>query len=163
MLPNVNDHILTICILVLFKYTWLGRGCGAVGRAVASDTRDPWFKSQHHKKNISNVSTYLSIWKIWAKSLSFLAMSWKERRKSIEICYWMWKSRVSKVSTALPPTSRTWAPSTTRAPSLKPSRHSRIRSSTTPWCRSPFKRPPNKSRIPKRLTQPRSNGCPQTL
>ena len=26
-----------------------GRGCGAVGRAVASDTRDPWFESCHQQ------------------------------------------------------------------------------------------------------------------
>ena len=26
-----------------------GRGCGAVGRAVASDTRDPWFESQNRQ------------------------------------------------------------------------------------------------------------------
>ena len=29
------------------SFLWLGRGCGAVGRAVASDTRDPRFESQH--------------------------------------------------------------------------------------------------------------------
>ena len=36
----------------------LGRGCGAVGRAVASDTRDPWFKSGHQQLN---VRTLLSV------------------------------------------------------------------------------------------------------
>ena len=34
-------------------------GCGAVGRAVVSDTRDPWFESRLRESNISNV--YLSI------------------------------------------------------------------------------------------------------
>ena len=28
----------------------LGSGCGAVGRAVASDTSDPWFQSSHPQK-----------------------------------------------------------------------------------------------------------------
>ena len=35
-----------------------GRGCGAVGRAVASHTRDQWFESRHRQK-LSR--TYLSI------------------------------------------------------------------------------------------------------
>ena len=30
----------------------MGSGCGSVGRAFASDTRDPWFKSQHQQKFI---------------------------------------------------------------------------------------------------------------
>ena len=30
----------------------LGSGCGTVGRVVASDTRDPWFESQHWQKFI---------------------------------------------------------------------------------------------------------------
>ena len=33
----------------------LGRGCGSVGSTVASDTRDPWFESQHRQYSISNV------------------------------------------------------------------------------------------------------------
>ena len=33
----------------------LGCGCGTVGRAVASDTRDPWFESQHWQLSILNV------------------------------------------------------------------------------------------------------------
>ena len=37
----------------------LGRGCGAVGRAVTTDTGDPRFKSQHKKIIFLNV--YLSI------------------------------------------------------------------------------------------------------
>ena len=27
----------------------MGSGCGSVGRAVASDTRDPWFVSRHQQ------------------------------------------------------------------------------------------------------------------
>ena len=30
----------------------LGSGCGSVGRAVASDTRDPWFESRHRQNFI---------------------------------------------------------------------------------------------------------------
>ena len=33
----------------LTSYVTLGRGCGAVGRAVASDTRDPRFESRHRQ------------------------------------------------------------------------------------------------------------------
>ena len=33
----------------------MGQGCGAVGRAIASDTRDPWFKPQYWLKIISNI------------------------------------------------------------------------------------------------------------
>ena len=40
------------------KITNLGSGCGAVGRAVASDTRDPWFESSHGQ-NLYVVSTAL--------------------------------------------------------------------------------------------------------
>ena len=41
----------------LVELVWIceGRGCGAVGRAVASDTRYPWFKSWHRQRNKSNV------------------------------------------------------------------------------------------------------------
>ena len=28
----------------------MGSGCGSVGRVVASNTRDPWFKSSHRQK-----------------------------------------------------------------------------------------------------------------
>ena len=34
----------------------LGSGCGTVGRAVASNTRDPQFKSQHGQKCVSPLS-----------------------------------------------------------------------------------------------------------
>ena len=30
---------------------YLGSGCGSVGRAVASDTRDPWFEPSHRQNN----------------------------------------------------------------------------------------------------------------
>ena len=33
--------------VIIKQYFRLGRGCGAVGRAVASGTRDPWFESHH--------------------------------------------------------------------------------------------------------------------
>ena len=29
-----------------------GSGCGSVGRAVTSDTRDPWFESSHWQKKL---------------------------------------------------------------------------------------------------------------
>ena len=34
-----------------------GSGCGSVGRAVASDTRDPWFEPQHKQNLSTNLST----------------------------------------------------------------------------------------------------------
>ena len=41
--------------------TALGSGCGSVGRAVASNTRGPWFESSHWKNllNIYLLSTVL--------------------------------------------------------------------------------------------------------
>ena len=33
----------------------LGSGCGTVGRAVASNTRDLWFESQHRQKFICHL------------------------------------------------------------------------------------------------------------
>ena len=32
---------------------WMGSGCDSVGRAVASDTRDPRFESSHRQKFIN--------------------------------------------------------------------------------------------------------------
>ena len=40
---------------LLLTFATLGRGCGAVGRVVASDNRDPWFKSQLQQLSILNV------------------------------------------------------------------------------------------------------------
>ena len=40
-------HLLILCVIK--KATKCGRGCGAVGRAVTSDTRDPWFESRHQQ------------------------------------------------------------------------------------------------------------------
>ena len=40
------------------KWIQTGPGCGAVGRAVASNTRDPWFESRH-RQNFERI--YLSI------------------------------------------------------------------------------------------------------
>ena len=37
---------------VVKKYFELGSGCGSVGRAVASNTRGPWFESSHRQKFI---------------------------------------------------------------------------------------------------------------
>ena len=38
--------------------TYLGSGCGAVGRAVASDTRDPRFESSH-RQNLNVLTAVL--------------------------------------------------------------------------------------------------------
>ena len=35
----------------------LGSGCGSVGRAVASDTRGPWFESGHRQDFVMNLFT----------------------------------------------------------------------------------------------------------
>ena len=37
------------------KNNFKGSGCGSVGRAVASDTRGPWFESSHRQNFISNI------------------------------------------------------------------------------------------------------------
>ena len=41
----------------LFHPNNLGSGCGSVGRAVASNSRCPWFKSSHRQKFIEHLST----------------------------------------------------------------------------------------------------------
>ena len=40
-----------------------GSGCGSVGRAVASDTRGPWFESSHWQKFILNIVYCQLYWK----------------------------------------------------------------------------------------------------
>ena len=40
------------CAVALMKCQKMGSGCGSVGRAVASNTRDPRFKSSHGQKFI---------------------------------------------------------------------------------------------------------------
>ena len=37
------------------NYRLKGSGCGSVGRAVASDTRDPVFESSHRRNFILNI------------------------------------------------------------------------------------------------------------
>ena len=37
------------------KVCGLGSGCGSVGTAFASDSRDPWFESSHRQKIILNI------------------------------------------------------------------------------------------------------------
>ena len=51
------------------KLEGLGSGCGTVGSAVASDTRNPRFESRHRHKLIYN-QLYCVCWK-----------KWKERKK----------------------------------------------------------------------------------
>ena len=41
--------------LSLQQILLLGSGCGSVGRAVASDTRDPRFKSSHRQTFIEHL------------------------------------------------------------------------------------------------------------
>ena len=43
---------LQIVLADRFKVDQLGSGCGSVGRAVASDTRDLWFESRHQQNFI---------------------------------------------------------------------------------------------------------------
>ena len=49
---------ISIIVWNFYKIFWctklahLGSGCGSVGRAVASDTRGPWFESSHWQKFI---------------------------------------------------------------------------------------------------------------
>ena len=46
--------------MLLNDYKFVGSGCGAVGRAVASDTRGPPFESSH-QQNLYELSTVLKI------------------------------------------------------------------------------------------------------
>ena len=46
------------CAGTILKKQKVGQCCGAVGRAVDSDTRDPWFESSHRKFYL--VSTVLN-------------------------------------------------------------------------------------------------------
>ena len=43
------------------KKAYQGRGCGKVGRAVPSDSRDPRFKSQHRQLYILNMYLLIAI------------------------------------------------------------------------------------------------------
>ena len=50
--PNYSQRVL-IQILVDKGFCFFGQCCGSVGRAVASDTRGPQFKSSHRQKFIN--------------------------------------------------------------------------------------------------------------
>ena len=59
--------------LIKIDLTFLGSGCGSVGRAVASNTRGPQFESSHRQKN------YLYI-----KHLFTVNCDWKDENKEKE-------------------------------------------------------------------------------
>ena len=51
--------------MIVSTVSVLGRGCGAVGRAVASDTRDPQIESQHQQQFICfSAKLYLNLEKM---------------------------------------------------------------------------------------------------
>ena len=54
-------------------YSFLGSGCGSVGRAVASNTRGPRFESSHQQKFIFKLN-------IWLLSTVY----WKDKNKEKE-------------------------------------------------------------------------------
>ena len=45
------------CFLLSNKCECLSSGCGSIGKVVASDTRDLWFKSSHRQNFILNIFT----------------------------------------------------------------------------------------------------------
>ena len=51
--------------LRLSKITYIGSGCGSVGRAVASDTRGPRFESSHQQKFIYTLNICLLSTEYW--------------------------------------------------------------------------------------------------
>ena len=60
--------------LFLVSYSQSGRGCCAIGRAVASNIRDPWFASQHWQSFsnafICQFATLVAIYRNTLKSLA---------------------------------------------------------------------------------------------
>ena len=50
--------LMNLLILFDLKTVKVGSGCGSIGRAVASDTRGPQFKSSHRQKFILNIVYY---------------------------------------------------------------------------------------------------------
>ena len=50
-----NSTIHYFKLLALYIGLKLGSGCGSVGRAVASNTRGPWFKSSRRQNFIMNI------------------------------------------------------------------------------------------------------------
>ena len=70
----------------------LGSGCDSVGRAVASDTRGPWFESSHRQKFIYTLNICL-----------LSTVHWKNENKEkwpgmalFKNCIDVWKGRKSK-------------------------------------------------------------------
>ena len=57
--PHPVFGVLKIALSILIWQTdiFMGSGCGSVGRAVASDTRDPQFESSHRKAFIKHLFT----------------------------------------------------------------------------------------------------------
>ena len=74
----------------------MGSGCGSVGRAVASNSRGPRFKSSHQQKNILNIYRQL-YWKDENKEKEAGSGPLKKKRSIFDISF-LSVSVISKVA-----------------------------------------------------------------